>query len=71
MHLEKYFWKCPKCHEKIYVLKQLADYLFDEDGEAEFSVEKGCGIWFHVIDCPKCNARWTMNVSGMEEWEIE
>ena len=65
MDIEKYFWECPNCHAKVDVLKQL-DSLFDEDGEAEFAVEKNCGLWFHTIFCPKCEARWVMSISGME-----
>ena len=39
MNIEKYFWICPKCNEKVDGLKQLVDSCFDEQGEAEFMVE--------------------------------
>lgn len=66
MNIDKYFWECPKCHEKVDVLKQLVNSCFDENGEAEFAVEEDCGLWFHTIFCPKCMARWAMSISGME-----
>ncbi len=66
MNIDKYFWECPKCHEKVDVLKQLVNSCFDENGEAEFAVEEDCGLWFHTIFCPKCGARWVMSISGME-----
>lgn len=69
MNIEKYFWKCPKCNENVDALKQLVDSCFDEQGEAEFMVEKDCGLWFHTIFCPKCRARWVISISGMEEDE--
>lgn len=65
MNIEKYFWECPQCHEKVDALKQLVNSCFDEDGEAEFAVEEGCGLWFHTIFCPKCRAEWIMCISGM------
>lgn len=66
MNIDKYFWECPKCHEKVDALKQLVNSCFDENGEAEFAVEEDCGLWFHTIFCPKCRARWVMSISGME-----
>ena len=66
MSIEKYFWECPNCHEKVDVLKQFVNSCFDKEGEAEFAVEEGCGLWFHTIFCHKCRARWVMSISGME-----
>jgi len=63
--MKKYFWICPNCHSKVDALKQLTDACFDEDGEAEFSVEKGNGLLFHTIFCPNCRAQWFMSISGM------
>ena len=68
MNIENYFWKCPNCYEKVDALKQLAS-LFDETGEADFAVEKDCGLWFHTIVCPKCEAEWVLSISGMERDE--
>ena len=69
MNIEKYFWYCPKCHEKVDCLKQLTDSCFDDDGEAYFAVEENCGLIFHTIFCPNCNAYWVMSTSGMCEDE--
>ena len=66
MDVSKYFWECPNCHTKVDALKQLVDACFDEECEAEFMVEKECGLWLHTIFCPKCRARWAMSISGME-----
>ena len=66
MEVSKYYWICPKCQCKVDVLKQLVDVCFDEDGEAYFAVEEKCGLWFHTIFCPECNAAWVMNIGGME-----
>ena len=68
MNIEDYFWKCPNCYEKVDALKQLTS-LFDETGEADFLVEKDCGLWFYTIICPKCEAEWVLSISGMEQDE--
>lgn len=66
MSIEKYFWECPNCGKKVDALKQLVDYCFDKEGEAEFMVEEGFGLWFHTIFCPGCKAKWIMSIGGME-----
>ena len=66
MDIENFFWECPNCHTKVKALKQLVDSCFDEDGEAEFMVENGHGLYFHIISCPECEATWLMSISGME-----
>ena len=66
MDIEKYFWNCPNCNNKVNALKQLVNSCFFDDGEAQFATEENCGLWFHTIFCPKCEARWTMSISGME-----
>lgn len=60
------WWECPKCNKKVDFSKQLED-IFDIDyGEAYFSVDKDCGLWFHTIMC-ECGSSWIMSISGMEE----
>lgn len=66
MDTKKYWWECPNCGEKVNAMEQIADCFDEKTGEAEFSVEDGCGIIFHTIFCHKCKARWVMSISGME-----
>lgn len=66
MDVNKYYLECPNCQTKVDALKQLVDVCFFEDGEAQFMVEEGCGLWLHTIFCPKCGARWGMSIGGME-----
>lgn len=56
----KMFWVCPECNEKVDFLEQM-QYLFDENGEAEFDAE--LGVFFHTIICEKCNSCWTISIS--------
>lgn len=66
MDVNYYWWECPHCNSKVNAMEQIADCFDGENGEAEFSVEKNCGLVFHTIFCPKCRAQWVMGISGME-----
>lgn len=61
-------WNCPKCQSKVDFEKQM-NYVFEEDGEAEFDPKHG--LWLHTIDCDnqECNATWIVTVSKMYEEE--
>lgn len=54
-------WKCPNCKEKVDFNNQM-DYVFDEDGEADFDPKKG--LYFHTIVC-NCGANWIVSISEM------
>lgn len=58
-------WKCPNCKEKVDFEKQMG-FVFDEEGEADFSAKSG--LYFHTILCAnlKCNAGWAVSISEME-----
>jgi len=59
-------WICPNCKDNVDFENQLKD-VFDENGESEFIVEENCGLYFHTIFCPKCNANWVMSIGGMNK----
>jgi len=62
------WWQCPNCKKKVDFEEQLREvfdvWFKDSDGEAEFAVEKDCGLWFHTISC-NCGAEWIISISGM------
>lgn len=60
------YWKCPNCKEKVNFTDQM-EYVFDEDGEADFDPKRG--LMFNVIDC-KCGAEWTVSISKMVLREV-
>ena len=62
----KLWWNCPKCGEKVDFQKQL-EICFEENGEASFTVNEKDGSLFHTIFCDKCNVKWTIFISGIEE----
>lgn len=60
------YWNCPKCKSKVDFQKQM-DYVFDEEGGADFDPKSG--LWFHSIECENeiCNAVWIVSIGKMEE----
>lgn len=62
------YWDCPKCKAEVDFQKQM-NYVFGEDGEAEFDAESG--LWLHTIECEneECNANWIVSISKMNEEE--
>ena len=58
------YWKCPKCKSKVDFKSQM-EYVFSDDGEADFDPKNG--LYFHTIDCKtkECGANWIVSVSEM------
>jgi hypothetical protein len=58
------WWECPKCKERVNFSEQAKEVFNYEDGEANFVVDKGGGLYFHIIQC-NCGAEWIFSISGM------
>ncbi len=62
------WWKCPKCGSKVDFTRQMFDVFDFEDGEANFAMDRNCGLYFHTIMC-SCGANWVVSISGMYDEE--
>ena len=62
MDINKYFWTCPNCGARVDGIRQIADGLFDETGEANFDPAQGAYV--HTISCPECGLKW---LTGIDE----
>lgn len=60
------YWECPKCKSIVDFTEQMQDVFSEEtvEGyEADFMPESG--LYFHTIDCPKCDNHWSVSISEM------
>lgn len=65
--IRRYHWVCPKCNEKVDVLAQIVEKLFDiDDGEAYFDVDECGGVQSIPIVCYSCASNWKLDISGVK-----